>query len=145
MSEKLKIVIADDHPIFRSGLRQVLSAHSAISIIAEVGDGADALGAIEGLKPDVAVLDIDMPGMNGLDLIKALHDRHIDVPVVFLAMYNDREMLEKAMDVGARGYVVKESAARELVEALGLVTAGKYYISPAISAFLVDRRERAAG
>lgn len=144
MPDRIRVVIADDHPIFRSGLRQVLTAHGTVEVLAELADGESALRSIGDLSPDAAILDIDMPGKNGLEVIGALRERHIDVPVIFLTMYNDREMFNRAMDSGARGYVLKESAARELVEALRLVAGGKYYISPTLSAFLVERHARAA-
>ncbi|MBI1805867.1 MAG: response regulator transcription factor [Ignavibacteria bacterium] len=143
MPEAIHIVIADDHPIFRSGLRQVLAAQDIVHIIDEVSDGESALRSIETLNPDVALLDIDMPKKNGLDVIKALHEENLDIPVIFLTMYNDREMFNRAMDLGARGYVLKESAAREIVESIKLVAEGKYYVSPAMSAHLIERNARA--
>ena len=139
-----RVIIADDHPIFRSGLRQVLAAHDTVRIVDEVSDGESALRSIESSKPDVAVLDIDMPKKNGLEVVEALHEKNLDVPVIFLTMYNDREMFDKAMDIGVRGYVLKESAAREIVEAVQLVADGKYYVSPAMSSHLIERHARAA-
>ncbi len=144
MPDLIRVIIADDHPIFRSGLRQLFMANDTVEILGECSDGENALRSIENLRPDVAILDIDMPGRNGLEVIRALGEKNLDVPVIFLTMYNDREMFNKAMDSGARGYVLKESAARELVEALRLVAGGKYYISPALSAYMVERRTRAA-
>ena len=140
----IRVIIADDHPIFRSGLRQVLVAHDIVQVVEEVADGESALRTIEALKPDVAIVDIDMPKKNGLEVVKTLHAKSLDVPVIFLTMYNDREMFDKAMDLGVRGYVLKESAAREIVESIRLVAEGKYYVSPAISAYLIERHARAA-
>jgi DNA-binding NarL/FixJ family response regulator len=139
-----RIIVADDHPIFRSGLRQLLAGYDGVHVLDEVADGESALRSIETLKPDIAVLDIDMPGKNGLEVIRALHEKNLDVSVIFLTMYNDREMFDKAMDLGARGYVLKESASREIVESIKLVAEGKYYVSPAMSAHLIDRNARAA-
>src|SRR6266849_11061873 len=124
-----RVVIADDHPIFRNGLRQVLAPHENVQIVGEVADGDDALRSIEALKPDVVILDVDMPKKNGVEVTKALHEKNIDIPIIFLTMYNDREMFDKAMDIGVRGYVLKESAAREILESIRLVAEGKYYVS----------------
>jgi DNA-binding NarL/FixJ family response regulator len=144
MAELINIVIADDHPIFRSGLRQVLSGNAGIVIVDEVSDGDEALRSFRQFKPDVAVLDIDMPRKNGLEVITTLNEEGIDIPVVLLTMYNDREMFDRAMDLGVRGYVLKEGAAREIVEAIRNVAEGKYYVSPSLSAHVVGRRNRAA-
>jgi DNA-binding NarL/FixJ family response regulator len=142
MPKQTSVIIADDHPIFRGGLRQVLAGHDSVIVLDEVSDGRQALQSIESKKPDVAILDIDMPEKNGLEVVKTLHEKSIDIPVIFLTMYNDREIFNKAMDIGARGYVLKESAAREIIEAIRLVAEGKFYVSPALSAYLVDRHTR---
>ena len=144
MPEQTRVVIADDHPIFRNGLRQLLAVHAFINVVDEMADGEGALRSIEASKPHVAILDVDMPKKNGLEVMKELRDKNIDVPIIFLTMYNDREMFNKAMDLGVRGYVLKESAAREIVEAVQLVAGGKYYVSPAMSAHLIERHARAA-
>jgi DNA-binding NarL/FixJ family response regulator len=144
MPEELRIVIADDHPIFRSGLRQILSAQAGLRIVEEISDGEQALIAIQRSTPDIAILDIDMPKKNGFDVVAALRSSGMDIPVIFLTMYNDREMLDKAMELGARGYVLKESAVREIVEAVRLVANGKHYVSPALSTYLLDRQTRSA-
>jgi DNA-binding NarL/FixJ family response regulator len=144
MAKIINIVIADDHPIFRSGLRQVLSGNAGIVVVDEVSDGDEALRSFRQFTPDVAVLDIDMPRKNGLEVITTLNEEGIDIPVVLLTMYNDREMFDRAMDLGVRGYVLKEGAAREIVEAIRDVAEGKYYVSPSLSAHVVGRRNRAA-
>ncbi len=144
MPEPLRIVIADDHPIFRGGLRQVLAGRDSLRVVEEAEDGEQALRAIERARPDIAVIDIDMPKKSGFDVITALRTAGSDLPVVFLTMYNDREMFDRALDLGARGYVLKESAVREIIEAIQLVAAGKYYVSPSLTSFLVDRSNRSA-
>src|SRR5260221_31960 len=144
MSPEIRVVIADDHPIFRSGLRQILASQSDIQVLDEVGDGEAALRSIRSLSPDIAILDIDMPKKNGLEVVQALQKEGPELPIIFLTMYDDHEMLSRAMDLGVRGYVLKEGAVREIIESVRLVGAGKHYISPALSAYLVDRRSRAA-
>src|SRR5690242_13432073 len=143
MAERVRVVVADDHPIFRSGLREVLAAEPSIIIAEEAADGESALRAVLSQKPDVAILDIDMPKKNGLDVMNALRAARCESAVIFLTMYNDREMFNRAIDIGARGYVLKESAAREIVEAVRLVADGKYYVSPGLSAHLIERNARA--
>ena len=145
MPDRIRVLIADDHPIFRSGLRQVLASHSSFDIVDEVADGELAIASLEKLKPDVAVLDIDMPKRDGLEVMKHIRRAKWDVPVIFLTMYDDREMFDEALELGVRGYVLKESASREIVEAITMVAGGKYYVSPSLSEFLIDRNTRAAG
>lgn len=143
MSEKTAVLIADDHPLFRKGLRQAIEEDSALSVVAEAGDGSGALWQIRDLKPDVAVLDIDMPGMTGLQVARAVRDEGMYVAVVILTVYREEDMFNEAMDLGVRGYVLKETAGVEIIEALKAVSMGKYYISPTISGHLAGRTERA--
>jgi DNA-binding NarL/FixJ family response regulator len=143
MPDKLRVVIADDHPIFRKGLRQVIESNTDIAIVEEAEDGEAALRCVESARPDLAILDIDMPAKNGLEVLRELRARGVDTPVVFLTMYDDEEMFNEAMDEGVQGYVLKENAVRDILECIRLVTAGKYYISPTISSFLVQRNNRA--
>ena len=143
MAGKLRVVIADDHPIFRKGLRQVITSNPDIMIESETEDGESTLEAIESLKPDLAILDIDMPKRNGLEIIRALHEQHHDIPIIFLTMYDDEEMFNEAMDEGARGYVLKESAVRDILDCIRLVADGRHYISPSLSSLLIGRNTRA--
>lgn len=143
MADKLRILIADDHPIFRKGLRQVIETVPAYTIVGEAEDGVAALEMITTLQPDVAILDIDMPQKNGLETVAILREQRHDVPVVFLTMYDDEEMFNAAVDSGVRGYVLKESAVRDILECIKLVAQGKHYISPSISTYLIRRDSRA--
>ncbi len=139
---KIRVLIADDHPIFSRGLRQVLSADPAFELIAEAQDGEAALQQIETLRPDVAVLDIDMPKKDGFDVVRAMEQRKLSSPVIFLTMHKDEELFNGAMDLGVRGYVLKESAFSELVESIKAVVAGHHYVSPSLSTYLLSRRKR---
>lgn len=140
MPQKLRIIIADDHPIFRKGLREVIDGDTGMCVIGEARDGDEAVLAIEHLQPDVAVLAIDMPKKNGLEVVRTLRDHRIDLPLVFLTMEDEEEMFNEAMDEGVRGYVLKESAVRDIIDCIRLVAAGRHYISPSISSYLVVRR-----
>jgi DNA-binding NarL/FixJ family response regulator len=113
---KIRIVIADDHPIFSRGLRQILMGDATFEVVVEAQDGATALQEIEQQRPDVAVLDIDMPIKDGFDVVRAMGERKLSSAVVFLTMHKDEELFDGAMNLGVRGYVLKESAFSELVD-----------------------------
>jgi DNA-binding NarL/FixJ family response regulator len=138
----ITVFIADDHPIFRAGLRHVIETNANMRIAAEAGDGNEALAAIEASRPDVAVLDIDMPGRDGLEVARALRDRRSATRVIFLTLHTDARFLDAALDAGARGYVAKESAATEIASAIRSVYAGQQYVSPVLSDALINRRRR---
>ncbi len=137
---KIRIVIADDHPIFSRGLRQILLGEAGFELVAEAQDGAAALLHIEQHRPDVAVLDIDMPIKDGFDVVRAMGERKLSSAVVFLTMHKDEELFNGAMNLGVRGYVLKESAFSELVQSIKAVAAGRHFVSPSLSTFLLNRR-----
>ena len=141
--DKISVLIADDHPIFRKGLRQVIEADARIIIVGEAADGETALERLESLSPDVAVLDIDMPRRDGFALAQAVKDKGLSTQVIFLTMYNEEDLFDRAVDLGVKGYVLKDSAATEIVDSIKVVARGKYFISPAISSYLVNRNRRA--
>lgn len=141
MDNRIKILIADDHSIVRNGLRQVLEMNPEF-LITEAENGAEALKLIRDVRPQVAVLDIEMPKMTGFDVAKRIHDESISVALVFLTMFNDELVFNKAMDVGVKGYVLKENTVAEILQCIRTVSAGKYYLSPSISEFLVRRNSR---
>ena len=139
---KIRLLIADDHPIFRRGLRDVIEAERDLEIVAEESDGAAALETITRLHPDLVVLDIDMPKRGGLEVVRALGKADALPPVIFLTMYDDEELFDEALDLGVMGYVLKESATREIVEAIRTVAGGKPYISGQMSRALLSRSGR---
>ncbi|HUK91211.1 MAG TPA: response regulator transcription factor [Blastocatellia bacterium] len=141
---RLSILIADDHPIFRKGLRQVIEAEPGLEVVAEADDGLIALEQIRALAPDVAVLDIHMPNMSGFDLARVVREQGIDVSMIFLTMHKAEDIFNAAMDLGVKGYVLKESAITDLVACIRTVACGQAYISPVLSSFLLNRSERAA-
>lgn len=144
MIDQIKIVLADDHPIVRQGLKQIIETDPNLVIVAEAGDGETALRLIETFKPDVAVLDIDMPKMNGFAVVKELRNRKSAVAVVFLTMHGEEEIFRHALDLDAKGYVVKDSALGEIADGIKAVAAGRAFFSPSLSALLLNRRRRAA-
>ncbi|HYE32570.1 MAG TPA: response regulator transcription factor [Methylomirabilota bacterium] len=140
---RTRIVIADDHPIFREGIRRVLEKHPDLAIVGEADDGKAALRLIAEHEPEVALLDISMPGLSGLEAARELGKSKSTTKVVLLTMFKEEDMLMEAMDAGVRGYVLKENAVLDIVSCLRKVAAGEYFISPAISHLLVKRNTRA--
>jgi len=142
-SQEIRIIIADDHPIFRRGLKEVIEADAGLRVIAEAPDGNKAIELIESCRPDVALVDIDMPGKNGFEVAKYLRDHKVSTSVIFLTMYREEDALSRALELGVMGYVLKDSAASEIVAGARAVAGGQHYISPALSSFLIKRAERA--
>jgi DNA-binding NarL/FixJ family response regulator len=140
MTEPITIIIADDHPLFRRGLLEVLERESGFRIVAEAADGNSALALIERQAPDIALLDVSMPGLTGLDVAERMRSLGLRSKVVLLTMYREAAVLRRALDAGVRGYVLKDSAVMEIVACLYTVAAGRAYISPALSTELLDRR-----
>ena len=143
MSVGIKVLIVDDHPLFRSGLRQVITSNPCFELIGETGDGEAALRLIQEKKPDVAVLDVNLPGLSGLEIARQLQGKRLPVRFIMLTMHKEEEIFNRALDFGAKGFVLKENAADEIVKAIITVAAGDHYLSSSISGYLVRRRSRA--
>jgi DNA-binding NarL/FixJ family response regulator len=143
MSVKISILIADDHPVFRAGLRQVVEMNPDLKVVAEAENGIAALAGVREHQPDVAVLDVDMPGMDGFEIVRALRQEKLAVEVVFLTMHKDEDIFNAAMNIDVRGYVVKDSAVTDIAASIRAVHAGRPFISPAVSAYLLNRTQRA--
>ena len=144
MNESITLVIADDHPLFRAGLCEAISTDPGVRVAGEAGDGERALALIRQYTPQVAILDIDMPKMSGLDVARELRKENSETDVIFLTMYKEEDLFNEAMDAGARAYVLKDSAVNEILQAIHAVAAGKYYLSPSVSDHLVMRSARVA-
>jgi DNA-binding NarL/FixJ family response regulator len=144
MRKEIRILIADDHPIFRRGLRMVVEADPLLKVVAEADDGQSALGCIVGLQPDVAVLDIDMPPPDGLAIARWLQEQRLAVAAIFLTMHKDEALFNAALDAGVRGFIVKDGAANEIVGCIKAVAAGQSFFSPTLSGHLLTRRNRAS-
>lgn len=143
MDKMTKILLADDHSLIRNGLRQVLGAEPKFQIM-EAENGEEALNLIRKQKPHVAILDIEMPKMTGFDVAKRAHNEGINVDVVFLTMFKDEALFNNAMDIGVKGYVLKENTVSEIMRCLKTVLEGKRYLSPEISDFLIRRNNKLA-
>lgn len=142
MQNKITIIIADDHPIFRKGLKEIIQAEDAFTIVGEAGDGEEALKLITDKIPAIAVLDIGMPQLGGMEVLKEIKTKSINTKIIFLTMHNDEEFLFKALDSGAVGYVLKDSAVSEIINAIKYVAEGSNYISPALTKYLINRPKK---
>lgn len=142
MSEHLRVLIADDHPLFRKALRQIIESDSRFEVVHEMENGEEVLTLLDEELPDIVVLDVDMPKLNGIEVARAIQKKDLLVDVIFITMYKDEYMFNKAMDIGVRGYILKESAVSDITSGIKTVAEGKYYISPSISEYLVRRSGR---
>jgi DNA-binding NarL/FixJ family response regulator len=139
MSEPTKVLIADDHALLRGGLRQVIEAERSFSVVGEAADGETALRLIGELAPEIAVLDINMPGLSGFAVINEICRRSLPTKVVVLTMHSEEAMFSKAMSLGVRGYVLKDSAAADIINCLHAVRRGQSFTSPAVTSYLFKR------
>ena len=141
MSEEITILIVEDHPVFRHGLRDILERESDFRVIGEAGDGEAGLEAIRLRKPHVAVIDVEMPKLTGLELAQHVQDERLPVALLMLTMYDSESIFERAMNYGVMGYLVKDSADDDIVHAVRMVTRGDYYISPSLVSHAVKKRK----
>jgi DNA-binding NarL/FixJ family response regulator len=134
----VRLLLADDHTLFREGVRSLLSRMPEVQVVAETGDGREALELIEQHRPDVALLDITMPGMNGLEVASRTARSSPKTRVVILSMHANEAYVAQALRAGIAGYLLKDAAATELSAALRAVARGETYLSPAISRQVVE-------
>ena len=143
MKNEVRIVIADDHPLMRDGLRRAIEATANLKVVAEAGDGQTALDRIGSLNPDIAVLDIDMPLISGFDVARALREQGITTAIIFLTIHREEDFFNEALDLGAKGYVLKDSVSTDIVTGINAVASGEHFTSPAMTSYLVNRSRRA--
>lgn len=141
-TKKYDVLIADDHPLVRQGFISVINHDHVFDIVAECGDGDEAFDKIRTLKPDVAVLDVSMPGKTGLEIIKTVTVADMPTKFVILTMHKDEDFFNEAIDCGVKGYVLKESAVTDLLQCLRAVAQDKFYVSPVISDYLLRRSQQ---
>jgi DNA-binding NarL/FixJ family response regulator len=135
---RLRVVLGDDHPLVRSGLRRLLERDQEFEIVGEASNGAEVLSVVDQTRPDVLLLDLGMPHLNGIDTAQRLHDTAPDVKVVVVTMHSDEGYVLRALKAGVRGYVLKQSREADVVDALHAVQAGHAYFSPEVSKLLAD-------
>ena len=129
----LNILIADDHPIVRRGLKQILAETPQMAVVDEASNGMEVLSKVRQRDYDVVLLDISMPGMNGLDTLKELMTQRPDLPVLILSIHPEEQYALRVLRAGASGYLTKDSASDELVAAIQQVSSGRKYISPSLA------------
>jgi DNA-binding NarL/FixJ family response regulator len=143
MKSDIRILIADDHPVFRQGLRQIIESDPQLKVVAEAADGEQALARLQDTPVDVAMLDLTMPLKDGFAVARAAKELSLSPPLIFLTMHKDEHYLSAALDLGVKGYVLKDSAITEIVNCIKSVATGQEYISPALSSYLIRRGTRA--
>jgi DNA-binding NarL/FixJ family response regulator len=137
------ILLADDHAILRQGLRRILESYSGFEVVAEASTGTQAVELARQFQPDVAIVDVAMPELNGLETTAQILKRVPRTAVLILSMYNDARYVSRALKAGARGYLLKDSVEQDLVEAIQLARQGKSFFSPAVASLM--EAQKAAG
>ena len=135
----VKVMIADDHSMIREGLKQLLELEGDFEVIAEACDGVDCLEKLKTVVPDILLLDINMPNMNGLEVLQKMKDMKMKVKVLVLTVHNEVEYLLKAVDIGVDGYIMKDAESAELKNAINCIMQGETYIQPSLVPALNNR------
>jgi len=139
----ISVLIVDDHPLFRQGLRQVIASDSRFELAGEADTADAALKLAQEIKPEIIVLDVNLPKMSGLELAGVLRSKKCPAGLVVLTMLKDEQVFNQAMNVGVKGFVLKENAAGEILNCMASVAAGDPYVSPSLTGLLLRRRNRA--
>jgi len=145
MTPTIRILLADDHTVVRQGLRKVLEERPDWQVVAEAGDGREAVRLAEELKPDVAVIDVAMPLLNGIEATRQIVRRSPSTRVLVLSMHSDEAYVTQILKAGAVGYLLKDSADVDLLQAVSAVAAGKSFFSPAVARLMLDDYVRQRG
>lgn len=143
MNNEITIIIADDHPIVRKGLREIIEEDARLRVLAEANNGREAIEAIESFSPNVTILDVDMPVMNGFEAAREIKSKKLKTEIIFLTMHRDEDLFNEAIDLGAKGFVLKDSALSDIVECIKTVAQSEHYASHALTKFLINRSRRA--
>lgn len=139
MSEKISVMIVDDHAMIREGIKQLLEFDGSVKVIAEAGNGIECIEKLNDVQPDVLLLDINMPEMNGIEVLRKLRKEKSNIKVLILTVHNEVEYLLQAVDIGVDGYIMKDSESTELKRAIQLVMNDENYIQPSLIPALNSR------
>lgn len=139
--EKHKVIIVDDHPIVREGLIKLVESNESFTVVGSCGDGAEVIPLIKKTEPDIVVLDISLPHLNGLQIVEKMRKEKLPGEVIILTMYKEESYFNEAMNLGVKGYLLKENAIMELIDCLHKVASGNHYVTPELSDFLIDRHD----
>jgi DNA-binding NarL/FixJ family response regulator len=140
----VRVFIVEDHPLTLEGLKQVIERNPGFQVIGSALDGETGLAEIKRLKPDIAILDVHLPKLTGMEVARSIGALKPRIPVIFLTMQADEGTFNAAMDIGAQGYILKDNAVQDVVLGLSAVASGGIYLSPSISALLLRRNQRAS-
>jgi DNA-binding NarL/FixJ family response regulator len=144
LEDGIRILIADDHPLMRKGLRMSVEEDPVLKVVGEASDGEGALSLITKLRPHVALLDIEMPKLDGLGVAREMVKRGLKTEIIFLTLHSSQDLFRSAMDLGCKGYILKDSAVQEVVAGIHAVASGRPYISSAITTDLLQSRNQSA-
>lgn len=137
MNNKIQILIADDHPIVRQGLRQTIESDDGLEIVCEAGDGEETLAAGRKFQPQIIILDIDIPKMDGFQVLDALRKEKIESKVIFLTVHREESFMRRALSLGGAAYVLKDSAVTDIIAAIRAVSENLSFVSPAMTTYLI--------
>ena len=140
MADQIRILLADDHPVVLKGLKASIQENPLATIISEAGDGECALAAIKMLLPEIAILDVDMPKLDGFGVAREIRKLGLTTKIIFLTLHTDEQIFDSAMQLGAKGYLLKESAMQEITTAIDTIKSGRIYICSAMAAITMQRR-----
>lgn len=140
--KKIRVMLVDDHDVVRTGLKSLLSAESDMEVVAEAANGAEAIDKIPAINPDVIVMDITMPTMDGMEATRQISKKFPDAKVLSLTVHEDKQYFFEMLAAGAKGYITKQAASEELVSAIRSVAAGNVYLQPALARWLLDDYKR---
>jgi DNA-binding NarL/FixJ family response regulator len=139
LAQKKKILIVDDHPMFREGIKSVIARNPQLEVVGEAGEGKAALKLVEELRPDMILLDVSLPDMNGIDLIQDIRKVLPETRILMISMHTKIEYLTSAFQAGATGYVVKDAPSEKILQALDLVSRGEYFLDTLVARQIVKR------
>jgi DNA-binding NarL/FixJ family response regulator len=138
MKNTIRILLADDHRVLRAGLKLLLERQAGFEVIAEAADGRQAVALVKSHSPDIVLLDIAMPGFNGIEAARQINSHHPEIGIIILSMHADESYLLRALKSGAKGYLLKDAGEEDVIQAVRAVSDGKAFFSPAISKLLVE-------
>jgi len=145
MTDKIRIVLADDHALVRQGFRRILEDESDLAVVGEAGSGLEAIELVKTLQPDVVVMDMAMPEMNGLHAAREILKQRASTRILILSMYSDEQYVRNALDAGVHGYILKGALETDMIRAVRAVAAGQQYLSPELASVLIRALQSKTG
>ena len=139
MENVKKILIVDDHPLFRKGIKSVLAEDPDVKVIGEAGNSEEAMVLIEKETVDIVILDLQMPGMSGIELSKMIKSRYKSISIILLTMHKDERIFNNSLEYGLEAYILKENAVEEVLKAVHVVADGNFYLSPSMSEYMIQK------